>query len=240
MRSGNSLPAIQRQDEQRVVTVAGDIDIDVISAGEANGILTGTILANLIEEDPELSYTLGGEQQIQADSLGSLYRGFALAMLLIFALLSIPLRSYTKPFIIMSIIPFGLIGVMIGHLILQVPVSATTIMGVLGLSGVIVNDSLVMVDLIDQKLREGVSTRNAVIEGAKDRFRPILLTSVTTFMGFTPLILDRSIQSQFMMPFAASLGIGILVTTFVLMLVVPAISTMHLKLFQPRRVVAAI
>ncbi len=234
VKSGNSLPAIRRQDEQRVVTVAGDVDTQVISAGEANGLLTGTILANLIEEDPNLSYILGGEQQVQADSLGSLYRGFALAMLLIFALLAIPLRSYTKPFIIMSIIPFGLIGVMIGHFILQVPVSATTIMGVLGLSGVIVNDSLVMVDLIDQKLRGGASPRNAVIEGAKGRFRPILLTSVTTFMGFTPLILDRSIQAQFMMPFAASLGIGILITTFVLMLVVPAISTMHLGLIKPK------
>ena len=234
MKSGNSLPAIRRQDEQRVVTVAGDVDTEVISAGEANGLLTGTILADLIEEDPDLSYVLGGEQQVQADSLGSLYRGFALAMLLIFALLAIPLRSYTKPFIIMSIIPFGLIGVMIGHLVLQVPVSATTIMGVLGLSGVIVNDSLVMVDLIDQKLKDGAAARNAVIEGAKGRFRPILLTSVTTFMGFTPLILDRSIQAQFMMPFAASLGIGILVTTFVLMLVVPAISIMHLGLIKPK------
>ena len=234
VKSGNSLPAIRRQDEQRVVTVAGDVDTEVISAGEANGLLTGTILANLIEEDPDLSYILGGEQQVQADSLGSLYRGFALAMLLIFALLAIPLRSYTKPFIIMSIIPFGLIGVMIGHFILQVPVSATTIMGVLGLSGVIVNDSLVMVDLIDRKLRDGASPRDAVIEGAKGRFRPILLTSVTTFMGFTPLILDRSIQAQFMMPFAASLGIGILITTFVLMLVVPAVSTMHLGLIKPK------
>ena len=234
VKSGDSLPAIRRQDEQRVVTVAGDVDTEVISAGEANGLLTGTILANLIEEDPDLSYILGGEQQVQADSLGSLYRGFALAMLLIFALLAIPLRSYTKPFIIMSIIPFGLIGVMIGHFILQVPVSATAIMGVLGLSGVIVNDSLVMVDLIDRKLRDGASPRNAVIEGAKGRFRPILLTSVTTFMGFTPLILDRSIQAQFMMPFAASLGIGILITTFVLMLVVPAISTMHLGLIKPK------
>ncbi len=234
VKSGDSLPAIRRQDEQRVVTVAGDVDTEVISAGEANGLLTGTILANLIEEDPDLSYILGGEQQVQADSLGSLYRGFALAMLLIFALLAIPLRSYTKPFIIMSIIPFGLIGVMIGHFILQVPVSATTIMGVLGLSGVIVNDSLVMVDLIDRKLRDGASPRNAVIEGAKGRFRPILLTSVTTFMGFTPLILDRSIQAQFMMPFAASIGVGILITTFVLMLVVPAISTMHLGLIKPK------
>ena len=234
VKSGNSPPAITRRDEQRVVTVAGDVDTEAISAAEANSILTGSILADLIEQDPDLSYVLGGEQAVQADSLGSLYRGFALAMLLIFALLAIPLRSYTRPFIIMSIIPFGLIGVMIGHLVLQVPVSATTIMGVLGLSGVIVNDSLVMVDLIDQQLRKGASARNAVIEGAKGRFRPILLTSVTTFLGFTPLILDRSIQAQFMQPFAASLGVGMLITTFVLMLVVPAVSTVHLGLIKPK------
>ncbi len=240
VKSGNSPPAVTRRDEQRVVTVAGDVDTDVISATEANGILTGTILAQRIEQDPDLSYVLGGEQAVQADSLGSLFRGFALAMMLIFALLAIPLRSYTKPFVIMSIVPFGLIGVMFGHLILQIPVSATTIMGVLGLSGVIVNDSLVMVDLIEQKLRDGLSTSEAVIEGAKGRFRPILLTSVTTFLGFTPLILDRSIQAQFMQPFAASLGVGILITTFVLMLVVPAISTMHLNLIQPRRVATAV
>ncbi len=233
LRQGSSLPAINRQDQARVITVAADVDPEVISAGEANGILTGTILAGLMAEDPNLVYTLGGEQQVQADSLGSLYRGFALAMLLIFALLAIPLRSWTRPFIIMSIIPFGLVGVIFGHWLLQVPFSATTIMGILGLSGVIVNDSLVMVDLIDQRLRQGARPRQAVIEGAKGRFRPILLTSVTTFLGFTPMILDRAIQAQFLMPFAASLGVGILVTTFVLMLVVPAITSMHFSLFRP-------
>ncbi len=229
LKTGNTSPAVRRKDGQRVVTVIADVDPRVISAGEANGIVTDRILPELTGTYPDLTYTQGGEQQQQVESLGALYRGFVLAMLLIFALLAIPLRSYTKPSVIMSIIPFGLIGVMIGHLVLQIPISAATIMGVLGLSGVLVNDSLVMVDLIEQRRMDGDSPRDAIIEGAKGRFRPILLTSVTTFLGFTPLILERAIQAQFLMPFAAALGVGMLITTVILMLVVPAITTMHAR-----------
>ena len=235
LNAGTSPPAIQRRDGQRVVTVSADVDPVVISGGEANDILENSILADLTAADPDLTYTLGGEQQQQVESLDSLYRGFAIAMLLIFALLAIPLRSWTKPFIIMAVIPFGFIGLILGHLILGIAVSAQSFMGFFGLSGVVVNDSLVMIDLIDRKLRDGVSARTAIIEGAKGRFRPILLTSVTTFLGFTPLILERAIQAQFLVPFAASLGFGILITTALLMLIVPALSTIHLRLIPPRR-----
>ncbi len=230
LNSGTSPPAIQRRDGQRVVTVTADVDPAVISGGEANAILVNSILADLTAANPNLTYMLGGEQQQQLESLDALYRGFAIAMLMIFALLAIPLRSYTKPFIIMAVIPFGFIGVILGHLILGIAVSAQSFMGFFGLSGVVVNDSLVMIDFIDQKLKEGTSARTAIIEGAKGRFRPIMLTSVTTFLGFTPLILERSIQAQFLVPFAASLGFGILFTTVILMLVVPALSTVHLRL----------
>ena len=152
---------------------------------------------------------------------------------MIFALLAIPLRSYTKPFIIMAVVPFGLIGAILGHWVLGVAFSAASFMGIFGLSGVVVNDSLVMIDFIDQKLREGAPVRTAIIDGAKGRFRPILLTSVTTFLGFTPLILERSIQAQFLVPFAASLGFGIMITTAILMLVVPALYTIHVRLHSP-------
>ena len=160
-------------------------------------------------------------------------------MLMIFALLAIPLRSYTKPFIIMAVIPFGLIGVIMGHLILNIPFSATAIMGILGLSGVVVNDSLVMIDFIDQRLREGAPSRVAIIDGAKRRFRPIMLTSLTTFLGFTPLILDRAIQAQFLMPFAASLGFGILITTGILMMLVPALNAILLRVNAPGKAAPA-
>ena len=226
---GTAPPTISRRDGKRVLTVTAEVDPATISAADANAILTDSILAGIVARDPELTYTYGGEQMAQMESLGALYRGFALAMLMIFVLLAIPLRSYTKPFLVMAIIPFGLIGVILGHLVLNVPVSATTVMGVLGLSGVLVNDSLVMIDFIDQRLSEGASLRAAILEGAKGRFRPIMLTSVTTFLAFTPLILERAIEAQFLLPFAASLGVGILVTTVILMLVVPALAALQLR-----------
>ncbi len=229
-----SATSIRREGGQRVVTVAADIDQTQITGNEANAILAAEILAELAKTHPDLVFEYGGVQAQQIESLGSLFRGFIIAMLLIYSLLAIPLRSYSKPLIIMSIIPFGLIGVILGHGVLGIAIGASTVMGVLGLSGVLVNDSLVMVDLIGQRSREGMSPRQAVIEGAKGRFRPILLTSVTTFLGFTPLILDSSIQAQFFLPFAASLGIGILVATGILMLLVPAISILQLELTAPR------
>ena len=235
LSSGTSPPAVRREDGQRVVTVTADVDSTVISGGEANGILEDTILAELVAADPELTYSFGGEQQQQLESVDSLYRGFAIALLLIFALLAIPLRSYTKPFIIMAVIPFGFIGVILGHLILGIEMSAVSFMGIFGLSGVVVNDSLVMIDFIDQKLREGAPARTAIIEGAKGRFRPIMLTSVTTFLGFTPLILEPAIQAQFLVPFAASLGCGIVITTAILMFVVPALSALHLHVTGAHR-----
>ena len=234
LNPGVSPPAIRRRDGQRVVTVTADVDPTVISGGEANSILVDSILADLTAVYPDLTYTFGGEQQEQLESLGALYRGFAIALLMIFVLLAIPLRSYTKPFIIMAVLPFGFIGVILGHWVLGVALSAVSFMGIFGLSGVAVNDSLVMIDFIDQKLREGVPVRTAIIAGAKGRFRPIMLTSVTTFLGFTPLILERSIQAQFLIPFAASLGFGILFTTAIVMMVVPALYTIHLYLIASR------
>ncbi|MYC15770.1 MAG: efflux RND transporter permease subunit [Gemmatimonadetes bacterium] len=234
LHSGMSPPAIRRKDGQRVVTVTADVDASVISGDEANDILANSILANLTALHPDLTYSFGGEQQQQLESLDALYRGFAIAMLLIFALLAIPLRSYTKPFIIMAVIPFGFIGVILGHWVLGVALSAVSFMGIFGLSGVVVNDSLVMIDFINQELEEGMPAQTAIIEGAKGRFRPIMLTSVTTFLGFTPLILERAIQAQFLIPFAASLGFGILITTAILMMIVPALYTIHLRLISLR------
>ena len=234
LNSGLSPPAIRRKDGQRVVTVIADVDPAVISGDEANDILANSILSELTATYPDLTYTFGGEQQQQLESLDALYRGFAVALLMIFALLAIPLRSYTKPFIIMAVIPFGFIGVILGHWVLGVALSAVSFMGIFGLSGVVVNDSLVMLDFIDEKLRQGAPARTAIIEGAKGRFRPIMLTSLTTFLGFTPLILERAIQAQFLIPFAASLGCGILFVTAILMMIVPALYTIHLHLISLR------
>ena len=239
MRMGTSPPAVRRKDGQRVVTVTADVHEEVISAGEANEILENRILAELSVANPALTISFGGEQQQQLESLDALYRGFALAMLAIFALLAIPLGSYRKPFIVMAIIPFGLVGVVLGHLVLGVTISAASFLGFFGLSGVVVNDSLVMIDFIDQRRREGASPKTAIVDGAKGRFRPIMLTSLTTFLGFTPLILERAIQAQFLIPFAASLGVGIMITTAILMLLIPALMTVYLRANSSRRAAIA-
>ena len=235
LSSGRSPTAIHRQDGQRVVRVSADVDAAVISGGQANNILENDILAPLVAEDPNLTYSFGGEQQQQLESMNALGPGFGIAMILIFALLAIPLGSYTKPFIIMAIIPFGFIGVILGHWILGVTLSSESFIGIFGLAGVVVNDSLVMIDFIDQELEEGLPVREAIIEGAKGRFRPIMLTSLTTFLGFTPLILEDAIQAQFFVPFSASVGCGILFTTAILMFLVPALSSIHLKWVARRK-----
>ncbi|MCY4199612.1 MAG: efflux RND transporter permease subunit [Gammaproteobacteria bacterium] len=229
LKPGREPTTIQRKDGNRVVTVTAEVDTAVLSAGAANAHLANSILAELVESNPGLTFSYGGEQQQQQESMGAMLRGFALALLFMFAMLAIPLRSYGKPVIVMAIIPFGLIGTICGHWVLGVPIAATTVMAFFGLSGVVVNDSLVMLDFIEQRRREGDAARTAIIEGAKARFRPILLTSLTTFLGFTPLILERAIQAQFLAPFAATLGVGILVTTVILMLVTPALAAVYLR-----------
>ena len=234
MTMGVSPPVIRRKDGQRIVTVTADVNDEVISGAQANEILENRFLADLTASDPELTYSFGGEQQQQLESLDALNRGFILAMLGIYALLAIPLRSYRKPFLLMAIVPFGLIGVILGHLILGLPLSAASFLGFFGLSGVIVNDALVMIDSIDQRIRGGSTPRQAIIEGAKSRFRPIMLTSVTTFLAFTPLILEPAIQAQFLTPFAASLGIGIMITTGLLMLLLPALMAAFLRINSRR------
>ena len=232
---GNSPTTIQRRDGQRVVTIIADVNQSVISSGEANKVLQDVILAELVDTNPDLTYIVGGEEQEQYESFDALNRGLILSMLVIYGLLTLSLRSYTKPFIIMAVIPFGLTGAILGHLILGIPFSSTSAFGFIGLCGVVVNDSLVMLDFIDQRLREGAPTRTAIIDGAKGRFRPILLTSVTTFLGFTPIIFERAIHAKFLIPFAASLGFGILVATVILMMLVPAVTTIYMDIKVLRR-----
>lgn len=220
--------SIRRKNGQRTVTVTADVDTNATTGAEVTAALTNTILPALAEANPGLAYAFAGEQQQQVESTDTLGRGFLLALLVIYALLAIPLGSYTKPLIIMAVIPFGIIGAILGHLIIGIGLSIVFMMGILGLNGVVVNDSLVMVDFINKKLRDGAPPREAIIDGAKARFRPIFLTSATTFLAFTPLLLERAIQAQFLIPFAASIGFGIVFATGILMLVVPALTALHL------------
>ncbi len=167
------------------------------------------------------------------ESLDSLLRGFVLALLLIYALLAVPLRSYNRPLIIMAVIPLGAIGAILGHLIMGISLSASSLWGVLGLSGIVVNDSLMMVDFIGERRRQGAPLRQAIICGAKARFRPIFVTSLTTFLGFAPLIFERSAQARILVPMAVSIGFGLVFATIVLMSLVPALMTVSVRTGRP-------
>ena len=227
VRFGSSPTTIRRKDGQRILTVTADVNTSVVTGDEVTGELENAVLPVLAAGSPGLSYAFGGEQQEQVESFGALGGGFALAMLAIYALLAVPFGSYSKPLIIMAAIPFGIIGAVLGHAILGLQMAIMSLFGVIGLSGVVVNDSLVMIDFIDERMRGGMSGREAIIEGAKARFRPIFLTSVTTFLGVAPLVFETSVQAQFLIPMAASLGFGILFATGVLMMIVPALAMVH-------------
>ena len=234
VRFGSSPTTIQRKDGQRVLTVTADVNTAVVTGDEVTNLLEGSILPGIASLNPGLTYSFGGEQQEQVESFGALGGGFALALLAIYALLAIPFGSYTKPLIIMAAIPFGIIGAVLGHVILGLQMAIMSLFGIIGLSGVVVNDSLVMIDFINERLRQGMPGREAIIEGAKARFRPILLTSITTFLGVAPLVFETSLQAQFLIPMAASLGFGILFATVVLMMIVPALAMVQHRVMGGR------
>jgi multidrug efflux pump subunit AcrB len=214
---------INRRDRRRVVTVTANLDAEVVTAQEVVADLDQRVIPDLQREVPGTRISFEGEQREQADTMAALGKGFAVALFLIYALLAIPLRSYVQPLVIMSVIPFGIIGAILGHLFMGLSVGILSMFGIIGLSGVVVNDSLVLIDYINQARREGLPMREAIIQAGQLRFRPILLTSLTTFLGVLPLILERSLQAQFLVPIAVSLGFGILFATFIVLLLVPAL-----------------
>jgi multidrug efflux pump subunit AcrB len=221
--TGYGPSSINRRDRRRVTTVTADVDEEVTSASQVIEALKGEVVPRFESTYPGLRATFEGEQREQSEAFGAIARGFLIALFLIYALLAIPFRSYTQPFIIMSAIPFGIIGAIFGHLLMGISVGVLSMFGIVGLSGVVVNDSLVLIDYINQLRAEGRPVREAVVEATKVRFRPIFLTSLTTFLGVLPLILERSLQAQFLIPIAASLGFGILFSTFIVLVLVPAL-----------------
>jgi multidrug efflux pump subunit AcrB len=174
-----------------------------------------------------MTYQFGGQQRQQRKAQSSLLIGFLLALFAIYALLAIPFRSYLQPLVIMSTIPFAWIGALIGHLLLGVQLGLLSIFGIVGLSGVIVNDALVMLDFANEKAAEGEDWSDALVHAGQVRFRPILLTSLTTFLGLFPIIIEQSVQAQFLIPMAVSLGVGIVFGTFVLMMIVPSLAMLQ-------------
>jgi multidrug efflux pump subunit AcrB len=215
--------AINRFNRQRVVNVEADLDKARVSPGLVNRKIEA-LLPGILARHPGVTYRLSGEAEDQSESTTSLGLGYVAVLLMIYAALAVPLRSYGQPLIIMAVIPFGIVGAILGHLILGSSVSILSLFGMIGLTGIVVNDSLVLVDHINDRMKsQGEEWREAVVLGGVRRFRPVLLTSVTTFMGLLPIQLETSIQAQFVKPMAISIGFGVLFATLVTLFLVPVL-----------------
>ena len=217
-----SFSSIRHMDRRRVVTVTADVDRSVANANEIVTDLKRQVLDEALAPYHRVQYSFEGEQAEQRDFLRAMARGYAVTLLVIYTLLAVPLRSYRQPLIIMSAIPFGLVGAAVGHLLLGYEFSMYSILGLVALSGIVVNASLVLIDLANRRLAEGASLEDALREAAIGRFRPILLTSLTTFAGLTPLMLETSVQAQFMIPMAISIAFGVLFSSLITLFLVPA------------------
>ncbi|MFB6347762.1 MAG: efflux RND transporter permease subunit, partial [bacterium] len=221
VKRGTSYTSITRRDGRRTISVTSDVE----PKSEVSRIidsLKNDILPGLVEEYPELTWGFEGEQAERRESMQSLFFGMLLALGVIYALLAIPFRSYVQPFVIMASIPFGIVGAVIGHLIMGFNLSLISFMGIIALSGVVVNDSLIMVDYAN-KQNGDLSAFKAIEEAGVRRFRPILLTTFTTFGGLAPIILETSRQARFIVPMAVSLGFGILFGTAIILIIVPCL-----------------
>ncbi len=220
---GRGHAAIQRIDRRRALNVTADVDPAVVTANEVVGDLRANVLPELLAGYPGVDSTFAGEQEEQRRTFGGLARALAVALLAIYALLAVLFRSYLQPMIVMSAIPFGLIGAVLGHLALGLNLTMLSLLGLIALTGVVVNDSLVMVDFINRRVAAGMKVQEAIRDAGAARFRPIVLTSLTTFVGLLPLLLERSFQAQFLVPMAVSLAFGVLFATAITLVLVPSL-----------------
>ncbi|MEO1047380.1 MAG: efflux RND transporter permease subunit [Pseudomonadota bacterium] len=220
---------IRREDGRRTVTISADVNEQAITSTEATQFIETEILPPIIADYPTLQYKFGGEQEEQIEAFSGLGAAFGIALIVIYALLAIPFRSYTQPLVIMSAIPFGMVGGLVAHLLLGLELGILSLFGFVSLAGVIINGSLVMIDFFNENMSIGMDEEEAIIDAAKSRFRPIMLTAFTTFLGVAPITFETSRQAQFLIPMAASLGFGVLIGTALLMLVIPSLAIVHVR-----------
>ncbi len=214
---------IQRQDGMRKVSVTADLDESKSNAVKIANDLKANFLPRLLRKYAGVSYTFEGQQKEREKSVGSLLHGFIIGLLLIFTILAVLFRSYFQPLIIMVSIPFGIIGAILGHYVLGKNLSLMSLFGIVGLSGIVVNDSLVLIDFVNKSLKSGQSLHEAVYNAGQARFRAVMLTTVTTVAGLVPLLIEKSLQAQFLIPMAISISFGLSFATLITLILVPAL-----------------
>ena len=220
---GRGYTTINRVDGQRVVRVIADVNRSVTTPEIVLDTLAQRELAEILARHPGVAYSLAGEAESRSESMGGLVATAFLALLIIYALLAIPLQSYLQPLVIMSVIPFGAVGAIIGHLLMGIDLVFFSLLGIVALSGVVVNSSLVLVDYINKQRQSGQDLLYVVSHAGAVRFRPIILTSVTTFIGLAPMMTDNTISLTMFVPMSVSLGFGVLMGTAITLFLVPCL-----------------
>ncbi|QFU25191.1 efflux RND transporter permease subunit [Shewanella eurypsychrophilus] len=218
---GDSYSSITRVDGRRAITIIANADKNKVEPSKVVAELQKDYLPYLEAKYPAISTALDGGSADEQSALISLLQGFFFALFTIYALMAIPLKSYSQPLIIMSVIPFGIIGALFGHLLLGLSLNILSLCGIVALSGVVVNDSLILVDFVNKARAQGQSVIQAAVESGCYRFRAIILTSMTTFVGLVPIIMEKSLQAQIVIPMATSLAFGILFSTLVTLILIP-------------------
>lgn len=219
---GRAFTTIMRRDGRRTLSVTANVNPQS-EASRITDDLKLDFLPTLVRDYPGLSYSFEGRHADMKESFNSLVSGLLLALIVIYVLLAIPFKSYTQPLIVMTAIPYGIIGAIFGHLVMGYSMSIISLMGVVALTGVVVNDSLVIIDYANQRRKDGLSPYDSITSAASRRFRPILLTTLTTFCGLAPMIFETSRQARFLIPMALSLGYGIVFATAIILVVVPCL-----------------
>ena len=222
---------INRVNQLRSITITADVDAD--EGGNADEItkeLDKEFMPQLIEKYPHVRVRWEGQKEQSQESMQSLFRGFLVAILAMFVLLTLAFRSYLQPFIILAIIPFGIVGAVWGHALLGLPLTIFTMFGVVALTGVVVNDSIVLIDFINHEVRRGTSLLDAIAESGVRRFRPVLLTSITTIAGLFPMLTERSFQAQILIPMAASMVFGLLLATVLVLYLIPVFYSFYVDI----------
>ncbi len=225
---------INRVDQMRSITVTADLDEKQGNASKIVSDMQANFIPELLKEFPEVRVRWEGQREDSQESMSSLYVGFVLAVFAMYCLLTLEFRSYFQPFIILTIIPFGFMGAIWGHAILGLPLTMLSMFGLVALTGVVVNDSIVLVDFINHRVHQGTPIRTALLEAGRRRLRPVLLTSITTVAGLTPLLLETSFQAQVLIPMAASLCFGLMASTSLVLVVVPTLYMVYVQWFAPK------
>ncbi len=223
---------INRVDQMRSITISADLDETTANSDLIITKLQQDFVPQLIRQYPAVSIRWEGQREQSKESVGSLITGFAVAILAMFVLLVLQFRSYVQPILILAIIPFGMIGAVWGHALLGLPLTLFSMFGLVALAGVVVNDSIVLIDFINSRVRQGVPIRQALLESGERRFRPIMLTSLTTIAGLIPLMTERSFQAQLLIPMAASLAFGLMLATLLVLLLVPTFYSIYISIIE--------